>query len=46
MRKKWLLVLFGVVGVSAAVRCLGQDAIKAMDTNTGKRVCECGAHPP
>jgi ABC-type branched-subunit amino acid transport system substrate-binding protein len=46
MRKRWLLVIFGILVTGVAVRCLGQDAAKNMDTSTGKKVCECGAHPP
>ena len=46
MRKGWLLVIFVILADGAAVRCLGQDAAKNMDTSTGKKVCECGAHPP
>jgi len=40
---------FGIAGVLAAVvavNCAGQDAAKKMDASTGKKVCECGAHPP
>jgi len=46
MRKGWLLVIFGILAACIAVRCLGQDTAKAMDTSAEKRVCECGAHPP
>ena len=46
MRKGWLLVMSGILATGAAVRCGAQDAAMNMDTNTGKKVCECGAHPP
>jgi ABC-type branched-subunit amino acid transport system substrate-binding protein len=46
MRKGWLLVIFIIVAAGAAARCVGQDMAEKMDTSTGKRACECGAHPP
>ncbi len=46
MRKRWVLVMFGILATGVVVRCLGQDAAKNMDASTGKKVCECGAHPP
>ena len=46
MRKGWLLVILGIFATGLAAHCLGQDAAKAIDTSTKKRVCECGAHPP
>jgi len=38
MRKGWLLVTLCTLALGAAATVAGQDA--------GKRVCECGAHPP
>jgi len=46
MRKGWLLVIFGILAAGVAVHCLGQDTAKAINTSTGKKTCECGAHPP
>jgi branched-chain amino acid transport system substrate-binding protein len=46
MRKGWLLVMFGILAAGVVVRCPGQDAAKNMDSSAGKKVCECGAHPP
>ena len=46
MRKGRLLVLFGIMATGLTARCLGQDAAQVKNTGTGKRVCECGAHPP
>ena len=46
MRKKWLLVIFGIFATGLAPHCLGQEAATSMETSAGKRVCECGAHPP
>jgi ABC-type branched-subunit amino acid transport system substrate-binding protein len=46
MRKGWLLVLFGILTAGVAAHCLGQDMAKNIDTSTGKKTCECGAHPP
>ena len=45
MRKESLFVLAGILAASVVVNCAGQDAAKDR-TSTGKRVCECGAHPP
>jgi len=45
MRNGSMFVFAGILAASVAMNCAGQDATKD-NTSTGKKVCECGAHPP
>jgi len=46
MRKGWMLVMSGILATGMAVQCPAQNAARKTDTSSGKKVCECGAHPP